>query len=142
MNLSPKEALDWKNEGDHHLFYKKNYQKALECYNKAIKLEPENALFWYCKGKVYYYMGNEREKKKFHKKATEFLDKALKLNPREISTLIALVLNHAALKNYNKVINYFKLAEAIDPKHPKVKEYRKSIKKIEKARDKVLKQIT
>lgn len=48
-----KEALEMKDQGNTH-YKKKEFEKALECYNKAIELDPENVSFKTNKAAVYF----------------------------------------------------------------------------------------
>ncbi|MFX1450724.1 MAG: tetratricopeptide repeat protein [Promethearchaeota archaeon] len=45
------------------------HQKAIECYEKAIEIDPQSNLAWYNMGVAYENLGN-------HKKAVECYEKA------------------------------------------------------------------
>ena len=51
-----------------------NYNKGIECYRKAIELDPKDAYPWSNMGVSYYYLGN-------YIKAVEYLQKAVQLEP-------------------------------------------------------------
>lgn len=38
---------------------KEEYEKALECYEKAIELDPDNAFTWNCMGLAYNNKGED-----------------------------------------------------------------------------------
>jgi len=43
------EAIEWYNKGNS--FYKQNkYSEAIECYDKALEIDPNYTLVWYYKG--------------------------------------------------------------------------------------------
>lgn len=56
----PKEALspaeDWKNKGNDE-YSKKNFEKALECYDEAIKLTPSEVIYYSNKAAAYIELG-------------------------------------------------------------------------------------
>lgn len=66
--IKGKTALDWVNIGDS--FIKSgNFQKAIECCEKAVKIDPQNEDAWYNMGWAYGGLGN-------YQKAEECFDKA------------------------------------------------------------------
>jgi tetratricopeptide (TPR) repeat protein len=56
------------------LYYLGNNDEAIECYDKALEINPQNADAYYKKGLSLYYLGNNDE-------AIECYDKALEINP-------------------------------------------------------------
>jgi Flp pilus assembly protein TadD len=50
------------------------YQNAVECFNRALKLDPENPEIWHTKGNALLKLGEDHE-------AQECYDKALELDP-------------------------------------------------------------
>ncbi len=50
------------------------HEKAVECFDAAIRLEPVNDMAYYGKGVALYYMGRYRD-------AVECFDKSLGINP-------------------------------------------------------------
>ncbi len=69
----PKKAVKSVQKGDESLV-KKEFDKALEAYDNAIKLAPEYAAAYYGKGRLYLAQNNTEE-------AIKNLDKALELDP-------------------------------------------------------------
>jgi tetratricopeptide (TPR) repeat protein len=47
-----KTALDWYNGGYNYFEYKR-YQKAIDCFKKAIEIDPSHRDFWHEKGCAY-----------------------------------------------------------------------------------------
>ena len=67
--------MAWYNKGlDYN--YLKNYKKAIACYDKATRIDPENVDYWFQKGLSYYNLKN-------YKKAIACYDKATNLNPKQ-----------------------------------------------------------
>ncbi|MEE9288460.1 MAG: DUF1028 domain-containing protein [Bacteroidota bacterium] len=67
-------AYEWANKGDEH-FAEKDYEKALQAYNMALSIVPENdeLIFW--RGSMYMQMGKREE-------AVRDVQIAVNLNPR------------------------------------------------------------
>ncbi|MFP3206731.1 MAG: tetratricopeptide repeat protein, partial [Hydrogenobaculum sp.] len=65
--------LYWNNKGD-ALRNLKRYEEALQCYDKAIQLEPNNALYWNNKGDALRNL-------KRYEEALQCYDKAIQLEP-------------------------------------------------------------
>ena len=68
-------AEDWLKEGNDY-FDKGNYSKAIECYDKAIALKPNDAVVYYNKGLTLYNLGKYQE-------AIACYDKAIELKPND-----------------------------------------------------------
>jgi len=45
-----KAAATWISKGTWALFTSKNYEEAIECYDKALKVDPKNVSAWNNKG--------------------------------------------------------------------------------------------
>jgi tetratricopeptide (TPR) repeat protein len=107
-----KNELTWKEimlKGN-ECFYNKEYDKAIECYDNALKINPSYALAWYNKGLTFF------ELKKYNE-AIECYDNALKINPS-----YALALNNKGtvfdrLKKYNEAIECYDNALKINPSY-------------------------
>jgi tetratricopeptide (TPR) repeat protein len=52
-----------------------DYEEAIKCFDKAVQLDPNNALAWISKANALIEYGNEEE-------ARECLDRAKKINPK------------------------------------------------------------
>jgi Flp pilus assembly protein TadD len=80
-----------------------NYANALEEINNAIKLNPNNANYFYVRG-IAYQKSNELIK------ALNDYKQALKLNPRHIDAIMKCGIVYGKLNDENKACDYFKLA--------------------------------
>ncbi|HAG81073.1 MAG TPA: hypothetical protein DCL61_07840 [Cyanobacteria bacterium UBA12227] len=78
-------------------FAQRNYQKALEYFEEAIKLQPQISLYWYNKGAVLIELGRDRE-------AIEANETALALNNNWPNASPSLAWNNRglALENLNR----------------------------------------
>jgi tetratricopeptide (TPR) repeat protein len=52
--------VKWREEGD-RFFDLGEYERAIECYNKAIESNSEDAVAWFGKGKACYKLGRYKE---------------------------------------------------------------------------------
>ena len=68
-----KDAYAWNNEGK-ALYEQKRYDEAIQCFNKAIELNPSYELAWNNKGTALYML-------KRYKEAIKCFDEVLKINP-------------------------------------------------------------
>src|SRR5260370_398700 len=72
--VSPKSQKDWLKEG-HAFRDRKQYQKAIEAYEEAIRLDPKDALAYHNKGNALNNLGR-------YEKALEAYEEAIKLDPK------------------------------------------------------------
>ena len=88
----------------------KDYLRALEHYNYALSMEPGNANYNAFIGYVHRRLGNWN-------KTLQYLEKALKLDPNDISLSSNLFGTYLFLKKYEKVnlINQYKRAYRLNP---------------------------
>ena len=71
------DAKEWLNKGNE--FAKRgNYPKAIEAYDKAVEIDPQNAKAWYNKGVAL----GELER---HQEALEAYDKAIEIDHRDVA---------------------------------------------------------
>jgi len=70
-----KEVDDWLRKGD-SFERKEEYDKAIECYDKALEIDPANANAWGAKGWALYELGKSDEAIKCYDKAIEIKPKA------------------------------------------------------------------
>ena len=68
-----KDAYAWNNEGK-ALYEQKKYDEAIQCFNKAIELNPSYELAWNNNGTTLYML-------KRYKEAIKCFDEVLKINP-------------------------------------------------------------
>ncbi|KAL4476381.1 hypothetical protein ABPG74_010114 [Tetrahymena malaccensis] len=123
-----------KNEGNE--FYKsRNFEKALECYNKAIELQPSEILYYNNKAAVYIEQKNydaaletvELALKVAHDNSIKDFQKIAKIFARKASILAKQEKYTEALQWYDKSL--------LEDNNPKVKLEMKQIEKIKKEAD-------
>lgn len=100
-------AANWFDKGIDY-FDQNNYQKAIECYKKAIELNPKYAYAWNGLGVAYGNLGN-------HKKEIEYCQKAIELNPKLSLAWNNLGVAYDKLGNTQKGIEYYQKAIALSP---------------------------
>ena len=93
-------------------YYKKEYNKAIQCYDKAIEIKPNNAEAWNNKGNTLYRSGK-------HNEAIHCYDKAIEIKPNNAdawynkgNTLYRSGKHNEAIHCYDKVL-------AIEPNYGK-----------------------
>jgi len=86
----------------------KNYDRAAECFKKALKLNPKKA-------EVHYNLGLTYQAKKMWNEAIDQYQKALELNPEDAEAHNNLGIVYYNKGEYRKAIEEFKLALCIDP---------------------------
>ena len=97
------EEKDWFKEGN-ALSDLGKFQEAIECYDKAIEINPDDAEAYYNKGNTLYNLGE-------YQQAIECYDKAIEINPDGVeaynnkgNTLYKLGEYQQAIECYNKAI--------------------------------------
>ena len=88
----------------------KQYEKAIEDYNKAIELNPNDA-------EVYTNRGNPYYKLKRYEKAIEDYSKAIKLNPNDAVAYYNRGNAYDELKRYEKAIEDYSKAIELNPNY-------------------------
>ncbi len=89
-------------------FHLSKYYEAIKCYDKALQIDPNNALAWYWKGYSFYELGNNEE-------AIKCYDKALQIEPIFLNALIAKANSFYELGNNEEAIKCYDKALQIDP---------------------------
>jgi len=92
--IDPNNIDVWIGKGSTYALMKE-YEKGIECYDKALGIDPNNVNLWCRKGLIYYAIGQ-------YEKAMECYDKALQINPNYEP---AKILKEKALKALNKKEN-------------------------------------
>ncbi|MGA9151794.1 MAG: tetratricopeptide repeat protein [Candidatus Nitrosopolaris sp.] len=100
-------ATDWNNKGD-SLFDMKKYKEAIECYDKAIELEPDFADAWESKGVAL------TDLKKYNE-AIKCYDKAIELEPDYFFVWLHKAEALEALGNSKGAKEAFDRAKELDP---------------------------
>jgi tetratricopeptide (TPR) repeat protein len=71
LKICPENAHAWNNKGIYCYLQNKDYQKALECFNKAIESDPNFGDAWYDKYKTHLKLGQNKEAEIALLKSTE-----------------------------------------------------------------------
>ena len=108
--LKDHEAWEWNNKAV-SLEALKRYDEAIQCYEKALEIDPRCSDFWKGKGRV---LGNVRR----YEEATACYSKALEIDPRDAKTwaVKSAILND--LGRYEQASACGSKALEIDPKFP------------------------
>ena len=124
QNLNP-EARKFKDLGQKE-FYKKNYDKALEYYFKAVEIEPKYDTVWNNIGSVYYF-------KQQYTNALNYWEKAVKINPNDNRELYLTMgsVSLKYLKDNKRAIYFLKNHLKLNPKDPQKNQIKKMIKSLE-----------
>ncbi|HXT83995.1 MAG TPA: tetratricopeptide repeat protein [Verrucomicrobiae bacterium] len=84
-----------------------NNNEAIECYNKALEINPQNADAYNNKGLSLYYIGNNNE-------AIECYNKALEINPQNADAFFNKAQALSTLEKYSEAIEYYNKALEIN----------------------------
>lgn len=104
--LIPQNAINYKEQGNEYL-KTNNFDKAIECYNKALSISPEYADAYFNLGKAYKY-------KKDYPSACQAFEKAKKLAPNDTEIIILLGETYKQNGQYTLAIKNFEKALEID----------------------------
>ncbi|MDR0976481.1 MAG: tetratricopeptide repeat protein [Prevotellaceae bacterium] len=108
--METKTAKDWIEEGDKFLYT--DHVKALNCYDKALELEPDNVEAWNDKGLLLYFT-------KRHDEAITCFDKAIELEPDNNKAWYNKGLLLYSTKHYDEAITCFDKAIELEPDNNK-----------------------
>lgn len=72
-------AIDWFNAGYYFGEINKQHLNALDCYDKALEIDPKNAIAWSIKGLSLHILGRDSE-------ALDCYDQALEIDPKNVLT--------------------------------------------------------
>jgi tetratricopeptide (TPR) repeat protein len=86
----------------------KKYPKAIETFERAAEIEPDNPEVWSHMGNTYYA---QRE----YPKAVDLYRKALKLNPEAAHALYSMGVAFADAGLFREAVNYWKRVSAVEP---------------------------
>ncbi len=89
--------------------YVLEYEKAKECFQKIIQIDPDNYRGYYNLGIAYYNLDDKDN-------ALEVYKKALKIKPNYKHVYYNIGLIYESLQDYKKALNYYQKALDIDPK--------------------------
>ena len=95
------------NDGENAM-YKKDYETALESFNKIVELAPNFAEGWNKRATVYFLMGD------YHASLTD-IEETLKLEPRHFGALSGRGQCYFELQKFESALNAFEKALALNP---------------------------
>lgn len=131
------EAIEYYNLGQKK-FQNKEYEKALELFEKAVKVDDQFAFAWDNIGVCNRYLGN-------YDKAINAYEKSIKINPNGLMPLQNLAIVYSYKKEYENAIKTYEKLAKIDNQNPEVyygigqvcyqftKDYEKSLQNMCKA---------
>jgi len=109
IEKNPRIALAYNNLG-HYYRQQNEYDKAVENYNKGIKLEPNKAMTYNNRGTIYFNRGQ-------YDPALEDFNKCLSIDPNFLNALANRGSVFGIKKEYDKALGDLNRALQIDPKH-------------------------
>jgi len=89
---------------------KQNYKQALDCFQKAIELDPSFAEVYINIGNIYFLQNNDD-------KAIEYLKKGIELNPNDANVNYIMGLAYCDKQDYDTGITYLQKAIKLNPIH-------------------------
>jgi tetratricopeptide (TPR) repeat protein len=95
------------NSGENAM-YKKDYETALESFNKIVELAPDFAEGWNKRATVYFLMGD------YHASLAD-IEKTLRLEPRHFGALAGQGQCYFELQKFQSALNAFEKALAVNP---------------------------
>ncbi|MFX1480472.1 MAG: tetratricopeptide repeat protein [Promethearchaeota archaeon] len=107
LDLNPKSPIVWRCMGTAYS-NKKEYDKAIACYQKAVEIDPNDVSAW-------NNMGNDYSNKKEYDKAIEYYEKAVGIDPNHVYTWYNMGGVYGYKKEYDKAIKCYEKAVDIDP---------------------------
>ena len=105
--FSRKTKEEWLTEGN-VLNALKKYNEALDAYQQAIRLDPNNAI-------AYHSMGNAFHKLKRHEEALDAYRQAVRLDPNDAIAYANLGDTFNTLKRYEEALDAYRQAIRLDP---------------------------
>lgn len=107
QKLNRMTAWDYRRQGNRH-YDLKQYEKAVECYSKAIRMQVNTAQFYSDRGCAYDTLGE-------HDKAISDFEKAIELDPEDTAAYINMGYTYNNLGKYDKAFSFLDQAIKLDP---------------------------
>ena len=111
MKNTPNEHADQLNEEGIQWLHKNNFEKALNCFEKAIQMDPYHAYAFCNIGRICYEKGQ-------YDNAVEFFEKAISIHPKLPEAFSNLGLTLHRLNQMDKAIECYQRALEINPNYP------------------------
>ena len=108
INIDPHYGIAYMNLADCYNNGLKDYDKALANIDSAIKYSPQDYRVVFDRGAILYNGGHRKE-------GVESFKEAVKLAPQNVNTYLTIGKCDSALKEYDKAIEYLKMALKIKP---------------------------
>ena len=109
MGTPLKEIENLLNQGQEYTDIE-DYERAVECYKKAVEIDPKDDRVWY--NLVFTY-----DKLKNYEKAIECCKKVVEINPNHYDAWHFMGLLYEELKNYKEQLKCYKKVIAINPEY-------------------------
>lgn len=113
-------------------FEQGQYDKAIEFYQRAIKLEPKSAMGYNLLGMAYRFKFNQSGDQKWRDEEIKSFEKAIELAPDFAVALVNLGATYYYSGDEKKAAPYFKRALEVYPEHPEAEEIKQMIAEGEK----------
>ncbi len=102
-------------------FFQRHFLEAITAYSQAIKLSDHDYVSWGNLGDAQYFAPGQREaSRQSYKKAIEFADEALRVNPKDAYSLGSSAMYYAMLGDRNRAEKLMQEALELKPSGPNV----------------------
>ena len=112
--MEPKNAEEYNNRGEANLA-KRDFEKAIEDFSQAIKLNPNDAGMYVDRSAAYYAISTLKKEPSYVDKAIDDCNQAIKLNPDFASAYSSRGASYSAKGDYDKAIEDLNQAIRLNP---------------------------
>jgi tetratricopeptide (TPR) repeat protein len=99
-------------------FQQQDYDGAIACYQKAIKLQPRASAAYNMMGMAYRFKYNKLGVPEFRQKEMAAFQKAVEIDPKNWVAMINLATDYYSAGQKDKAVPLFKKALELNPNHP------------------------
>ena len=103
------------------------YDRAIELYQRGIKVEPKSAMGYNLLGMAYRFKFNQTGEQQWRDKEIESFKKAIEIAPDFAVALVNLGATHYYSGAKDKAVPYFKHALEVYPEHPEAEQIKQMI---------------